>query len=201
MLGARVLSAGLVLGLAASAGLGLAPLSAAQAAYPAWSGYASAAKRPQFRPWHRNDPSAIVGRWRPHVATSGRASDLSAYGHPTATSYQRRWQEPLLDSRRAAPRKADPVARGRDVGVSFRPNGRGALLDEGPMTQDQGASIPYGTDAHSQFRPAPTKRKRTYEEMQAANRQGRTSVGAAMPYPTMPGMLPNPYGAYWPAWR
>ena len=198
---ARVLSVGLALGLATSAGLGLAPLSAAQAAYPAWSGYTSATKRPQFRPWYRNDPSAIAGRWRPHVAASGRVADQPGYGHPMATEYQRRWQAPLFESRRAVSRKVEPVGRGRDVGVSFRPDGRGALFDEASVTRDQVDLAPYGADAHSQFRPAPAKRKRTYEEIQAANRSLRTSADAGMPYPTMPGMLPNPYGGYWPAWR
>ena len=182
---------GLALGLATSVGLGLAPLFPRRRRRTRlWSGYSST-KRPQFRPWYRNDPSAIAGRWRPHVAASGRVADQPGYSHPMATEYQRRWQSTAVRSRRAVSRGGAGGTRSR-CRREFSTGWSGALFDEASVTRDQVDLAPYGADAHSQFRPAPAKRKRTYEEIQAANRSLRTSADAGIPYPTMPGMLPSP---------
>ena len=139
---------------------------------------------------------AVGGRmWRHPVVSPTSRGTATRWRRSTSAAGRRR-----CSSRRVVSRKVEPVARGRDVGVNFRPDGRGALFDEAPVIRDQVGSAP----------TAPTRNRSSGRPRQAqtdlrgnsgCQQVARTSADAGMPYPTMPGMLPNPYGGYWPAWR
>lgn len=179
----RMLSLGAVLGFSALVCLGLSPLSAAEGAHSGWTAYATHAKRLQFRPLDRSGPSSSVGRSLPR----------------TGSSSVRAGAKPVFAAKRAGGRKAVPLTRGQELGLRFRPDERDAAYGQ-PATPPTGSfSDSYQSELHSQFRPTQSRRKMTYEELQAETASPQPMVGPAMPHPLMPPPLPG-YGGgrFWP---
>lgn len=195
-----MISLGVALGLSTLASLALSPLSAAQAAYTGWSPYAAPSKRPQFRPMRRVVNRATpVARWRPH----GQASSARQVFVPAATrraaaviNNDRRMATPrAFAAERTTPRKAPPVNRGQELGLRFRPDHRRSRFDQsgGP---DDAAPDAYQRGLHAQFRPATTRPKRTYEQLQAQRAGSRNAAaGRFAPMARLPG-----YPRYWRGW-
>ena len=183
---ARLLSLGFTLGVSALTCLLMAPLSAAQAAYPAWSGNASQPKRLSFRPLSDSDRRPTIPRWRPQISAGSRATTARA----GAASYARRQTQPVFSMQRAPPRKAVPAGRGSQLGIRFRPEGRASTTDAAnpaPAAHDRR----YPARLHAQFRPVPRAPRPRYEALQARHRAG-------LPVPAAPRLAG--YG-YWPRWR
>jgi len=100
---------------------------------------------------------------------------------------------------RAGARKAVPVTRGQELGLRFRPDERESPY--GPMMVPPGAAETYSPELQSQFRPAPKRRKPTYEELQAEeSRAPQPPLTPIMPPPMIvPPPMPG-FGAGWPDW-
>jgi hypothetical protein len=194
---ARTFSWGLVLGLSVLASLCVSPLSAAQAAYPAWISYATQPKKPLFRPWTQADSRSL---------TSRRQSRKSIHMAPATgrRPYSNRWPrqgvQQTFSPHRAGARKAVPITRGQELGLRFRPDERASPYDRSGAPGDELAPAQDFSELHSQFRPARKRRKQSYEELQAEQLGPQPVPGPVMPYPTLP-MPPAPsYHRAWPAW-
>lgn len=197
---ARMYSMGLLLGLAALASLGISPMSAAQAAFPYWSGYASPQKNPQFRPWSRVDSKSLsVHRQSQSRASVPRATSGGERRRPPARPSHRKGQQPIFSVPRAGARKAVPITRGQNLGLRFRPDERDSSYGQSATPPNAGGYDAFSSELHSQFRPTQPKRKRTYEEMQAGDASSLRSV-PAMPYPMMPTPPMPGYHRSWPSW-
>ena len=189
---ARLLTVGLTLGLSSLACLAVSPLSAAQAAYPGWSGYVAQPKRPHFRPWTKSERRAPSGCWRPQSAPLARASGYARQRQVTGEVYRGRQAQPVFTLPQRPPvRKAASIGRGVQIGVRFRPDRRSPPVVPGAAVEAQ-ARAEYPAELHAQFRPMQRRRRPTYEELQ--RRQYRRPFAR----PAVAGV--NPYG-YWPAWR
>ena len=197
---ARTFSWGLLLGLSALASLCVSPLSAAQAAYPTWLSYAAQPKKPVFRPWNRADSryptSRSQNRKGVHAAPAGQAAGRRPYSN----RWPRQGVQQTFSPHRAGARKAVPITRGQELGLRFRPDERASPYDRSGFPADGMAPAQDSAELHSQFRPAPRKRKPTYEELQADNLRQQPMPGPVMPYSGMP-IPPGPsYRRSWPAW-
>jgi len=187
----RMLSLGLVLALSALAFLGLSPLSLAEGAQPGWSAYSTPVKRPVFRPadraWSRS--SAVRPRSQMNPAPRQSAAPRDTRG------------QSVFSANRAGGRKAVPVTRGQDLGLRFRPDERDSPYGQSGAPSDDSRSGNYQSELQSQFRPIPSRRKPTYEELQAGGVSPQPSVAPVMPYPALPPPLPG-YGGglYGPGW-
>ncbi len=188
-----MLSIGMVWGLANLIVFGLAPNSAAHAAYPNWSGYAPQAKRPMFRPTRGAQSGRAATRWRPHGTSVPRRT--------TTTGPTVRFAYPVFAHRAQAAQSPSGnrsiVAAYPRMGTEpeFRPNGRSSVAEAVEARRAQRPVL------SPQFRPARERSRKTYEELWAtaqASRQafaGRVVPYAASPVQTLPG-----YGRYWPTW-
>ena len=194
---ARTLSMGMVWGLANVIAFGLAPNSAAHAAYPNWSGYAPQAKRPLFRPTHGAQPARAATRWRPHETSGPRRATIRAaerLAYPVFLGGSQAAQSPSGNRNVAV---AYPRIR---PGPGFRPDER-SLPDRSSIAEPvapRGAQRPLSP---SQFRPALERSRKTYEELWATAQVSRQAfAGGMIPYAPSPvPMLPG-YGRYWPTW-
>ncbi len=187
---ARLLSLGFTLGVSTLTCFVVSPLSAAQAAYPAWSGNASQPKRLYFRPLNNSERRPIIPRWRPHGSAGSRAVTFAPTSRAGAASYTRRQTQPVFSLQRTPPRKAVPAGRGSQLGIRFRPEGLASATNSAslaPAVHDRR----YTARLHAQFRPVPRAPRPRYEALQAHHRAGRPTRGA----PRLVG-----YG-YWPRWR
>ena len=191
---ARTFSWGLLLGLSALVSLCVSPLSAAQAAYPTWLSYAAQPKKPVFRPWNRADSRYPTSR------SQNRKGVHAAPRQPYLNRWPRQSVQQTFSPHRAGARKAVPITRGQELGLRFRPDERASPYDRSGFPADGMAPAQDSAELHSQFRPAPRKRKPTYEELQADNLREQTMPGPVMPYPTMPIPPGPPYRGAWPAW-
>lgn len=185
---ARMFSWSVVLGLSALASLVFSPLSAAQAASPGWSAYASQQRYAPFRPWSRADGMSMsVHRQSQSRAFVSRATRQAASRRTTSTFLDRKGQRPAGSSNgRAGARKAVPVTRGQDLGLRFRPDERESPYGQAVTPQGGVGTPDYAPELHSQFRPRQPRRKPTYEELQAESASREQIRGPAMPYPMMP---------------
>lgn len=194
---ARTLSMGMVWGLANVIVLGLAPSSAAHAAYPNWSGYAPQAKRPLFRPTHGAQLGHAARHWRPHDTSSPRRTTIrpaERLAYPVFVGGSQAAQSPSGKRNVAV---AYPRIR---PGPGFRPDER-SLPDRSSIAEPvapRGAQRPL---LPSQFRPARERSRKTYEELWATAQVSRQAfAGGMIPYAPSPvPMLPG-YGRYWPTW-
>ncbi len=189
---ARLLSLGFTLGVSALTCLVISPLSAAQAAYPAWSGNASQPKRPYFRPLSNSERRPIVPRWRPQVRAVSRVATSAPAPRAGAanSNYTRRQTRPVFSLQRTPPRKALPAGRGSQLGIRFRPEGR-ASTTNGASAAAAARDRLYPAGLHAQFRPVPRAPRPRYEALQAYHRTGLPTRGA-----------PRPVGyGNWPHWR
>jgi len=199
---ARMLSWSVVLGLVALASLGVSSLSAAQAAYPGWSGYASHQSNPQFRPWSRADSKSLsVHRQSQMRSFSSRASAPSMKRRPWAAPLNRKGQQPVFLGSRAGARKAVPITRGQELGLRFRPDERESPYGRGSAApQGNAGSGGYAPELHSQFRPLRPQRRPTYEELQAGSGSAQSVPMQALPYPMMPAPSLPSHRRAWPSW-
>lgn len=181
---AKMLTAGVLITAA-----NLAPFasSTAYAGHSPWSKHGGYAQRVQFRPWSHRSRQAPAPRWRPQATSKPRvARSLDRFGSPLVGAAKAR--EPVVGSYAAIPRAG---RIGASVGnlVHFRPNVRYAPQRGDIVTRGLGSAQP------SQFRPAPQRRKPTYEQLVAAT--SRNSVS----FPRYPAGFPLPprdrYDAYW----
>ena len=101
---------------------------------------------------------------------------------------------------RAGARKAVPVTRGQELGLRFRPDERESPYGA-PMVPPTGAES-FAPELQSQFRPAPKRRKPSYEELQAEDRTPQPPLNPIMPPPMIvPPPMPVPgFGAGWRDW-
>ena len=198
---ARLFSWGLVLGLSALTSLGVSPLSAAQAAYPGWSVYAAPQKYPQFRPWSRATSRSMTAHRQPQVrAFAPRAAKQSTNRRSSVAPAGRRGQQPVFSGGRTGARKAVPITRGQELGLRFRPDERASPYGQPVAPQGDVGSDRYDAELHSQFRPTQPRRKRTYEELQAAEIPNPPVPGHATPYPMVPAPPLPTYPRAWPNW-
>ena len=187
---ARLLSLGLTLGVSTLTCLVMSPLSAAQAAYPAWSGTVSQPKRPYFRPVSSSERRPMTPRWRPQASAGSRAATVASTSRAGAASYPRRQTRPVFSLQRTPPRKAVPAGRGSQLGLRFRPDGR-ASTGDAASTAPAAHDRRYPASLHAQFRPVPRAPRPRYEALQARN-------SAGLP---MRGVPPLVRYGYWPHWR
>lgn len=197
---ARRFSLGAVLSLLA--GLGLCPLTLA-----AWPGAAlpgAPSQQPLFRPWGGVADAMPGDRLiRPKGTAAPRLSRWSAARGGDVSVALRGSVHGRPASQRAGARKAEPVTRGHDLGLRFRPDEREPAHADGiPAAGNPGSAD--SQDLHSQFRPIERKRKRTYEEIEAERRSALppppTVPSAGLPAPLPPPYAPPlpGYGAPWP---
>jgi len=187
---ARLLSLGFTLGVSTLTCLVVSPLSAAQAAYPAWSGNVSQPKRLYFRPLGNSERRPIIPRWRPQVSAGSRVAAFAPTSRAGAATYTRRQTQPVFSLPRTPPRKAVPAGRGSQLGIRFRPEGRASTTNAAspaPAAHDRR----YPAGLHAQFRPVPRAPRPRCEALQARQRAG-------LPTPRAPRLVR--YG-YWPHWR
>lgn len=192
----RMLPVGVAAVLAGLFCVGLSPLSAAQAAYPTSSSYGSQAKRPQFRPWSRAEPQVPTARWRPQAAPASRAL-TTRNSRPQYTTFATRSTRAFAGSRaQAGQRYAAPQIPMQRPGQVFRPDDR--QTQPGDWAARGDASPGWG-QLQSQFRPTDNRRKRSYEQVQAAGgghpMYGARGAGYAVPLP-----VPPIYRGHWPRW-
>lgn len=191
----RVISLGVALGLSTLASLALSPLSAAQAAYTGWSAYASPSKRPQFRPWRRSAERTVPAtRWRPHAAPA-RRTFVNTAPRQTQATVPRATSGARFTREHATVRKATPVNRAQDLGLRFRPDPRRSPFDQSSAYTGESQDAARRR-LHSQFRPAATQRKSTYEQLQA---QRPRMAGTPMVH-YRPMSPPRGYPGYWRGW-
>ncbi len=187
---ARLLSLGFTLGVSTLTCLAMSPLSAAQAAYPAWSGNVSQPKRLYFRPVSNSERRPMIPRWRPQVSAGSRAATFASISRAGAATYNRRQTQPVFSLQRTTPRKAVPAGRGSQLGIRFRPEGR-ASTTNAASPASAAHDRRYPARLHAQFRPVPRAPRPRYEVLQARHRAG-------LPTPGAPRL--GRYG-YWPHWR
>jgi hypothetical protein len=190
---ARLSFLGLTLGLSTLAALGFSPLSVAHAG---WGVYANQPKSLQFRPWSRAEQRQAA-RWRPQqFRYSRRAVSTEGSRRPSAALPTGRMQAPLFSHGRGTARKAVPVAKGQNPGVRFRPERRQPMYGQ----PDTSNADPDQARLQSQFRPAQTGRRATYEELQYASVSRQRPPSGGMPYATAPPQARYGYAGGWPAW-
>jgi hypothetical protein len=191
---ARILVAGSLVSVCSLLVLGMTPSVAQASGYAGWSGYTSQVKRPQFRPWQpRGDSRITEQRWRPPARSSYQGT-TSRYVSAN------RQAPPLLvtESRYSAP-VSRAFARPASVGVRFRPNSRGAQRGGLPTGEAAQQVLP-DPALHAQFRPKPTNKRPTYEQMQANSRTTYTwPTYAGSRYPIAPAGS-SLMGAFAPGW-
>ena len=193
----RMLSLGLVLGFVAPAVLVLLPISAAAAAFHGDSMH----HRQQFlvhEPGFRLTATAADSAAR-MAGTATRVAGRVDGRRPFAAA-QRNSSDRSFASPRSGARKAVPITRGQDLGLRFRPDERDS--NDGYVVAPQGgvANHPFQSDEHTQFRPAPAKRRRTYEELQAESATPQPLTPPPLPYPMMPAPPMPAYQPYFPHW-
>lgn len=188
---AFVLSGGLNLSLS-----GLPILPAAQAGTGNGSAPTSATRRAQFRPVAPVAGPRVVNK--PSARRGAAPSTHHRRSH--ASSRARRVFGASVLGDRAGARKAVPVTRAQELGLKFRPDERAGAYgraNPGPAS----ASDANASELQSQFRPAPAKRRPTYEELQAgAGTDARPAPWAAPApaYPPLPVPLLPGFGGPWP---
>lgn len=194
---------GFAAGIASLFCVGLSPMTAAQAAYPAWSGYSAQVKRPQFRPWSRSERQTPTARWRPQATSAARAvSRPDSWRRPVTFGTQP--SRALAASRGSSSvRYAAPRTPLQRPGVVFRPDDRQAAT-AGEASDDNSIRDPRRSALHAQFRPTgDRKRKTTYNDMQAATAGPpgfRMPIAPVAAFSAPPLPVPPPYGRYWPHW-
>ncbi len=188
---ARLLSLGLTLGVSTLTCVVMSPLSAAQAAYPAWSASVSQPKRLYFRPVGNSERRPKIPRWRPQASAGSRAATAVSTSRAGAARYTRGQTRPVFSLQRTPSRKAVPAGRGSQVGLRFRPEGRASTTD---VVRPAAAAHDrrYRASLHAQFRPVPRAPRPRYEALQARH-------SARLPMPGAPPPLIR-YGD-WPHWR
>ena len=188
----RMLSIGMVWGLANLIVFALAPNSAAHAAHPNWSGYAPQAKRPMFRPTRGAQSGRAATRWRPHDTSVPRRATTGPrvrFAYPVFARGAQAAQSPSGNRSVAA---AYPRMR---TEPGFRPNG-GSPVVEG--LEARRAQRPVSSP---QFRPARERSRKTYEELWATAQASRQAfAGRVGPYAASPVQMLPGYGRYWPTW-
>ena len=158
----------------------LSPLAAAQAAGYTWQSGAATVKRPQFRPLSHANPD-----WGGSIAP--RSSGPRTQAHAAVRN------EPVF-AERAGARKANPVTRGQELGLRFRPDERASPYpDDSPVAPASGSQAP----EQAQFRPTGPRRRATYEELQATEVQRPLPVA---PSPYAPLLQPPVMPPQWPIW-
>ncbi len=178
----RFYSLGLLAGLFSTITLGVVVFSPAEAAHPAWSGHATPAKRPLFRPWSRYPRRSAALRWRPQPQPSPAARATRA----TIVRSVPGLSSGSGDAYATAPRA---------MAWQFRPERRGAGQNPAQL---RGWADRQAARAHAGFRPPRVKRQQSYEEMQA---QGGFASVAGVPggayglYAAAPA-----YTTAWPRW-
>lgn len=184
----RVFALGIVLGFVAPAVLALLPVSAADAAFPAV-------------PMHYRQQFPATGT---HASTRKAENAPRAPGHADGrrpfVAAKRDSGNDLFAATRSGARKAVPITRGQDLGLRFRPDERESA--DGYVVTPQGGitNNPFQSGEQTQFRPAPTRRKRTYEELQAETEAPQSLAPPPLPYPMMPAPPMPPYQQYFPHW-
>ena len=181
---AKMLTAGVVIAVA-----NLVPMasSTAHAGYSPWSGHGGYGQRVQFRPWSHRGRQAPTPRWRPQAATTSRmARSLDRLGSPLISAAKA--GGPAVGAYAAVPsaRRDGSSVVNR---VHFRPSGRPASPGRDPAAQG------FASAPRSQFRPAPQRRRPTYEQLMAAKSRNPVS------FPRYPAGLSVPardlYAASW----
>lgn len=193
----RVFALGIMLGFVAPAVLALLPVSATGAAFPAVS-------------MHYRQPFLVRETGFRFPATGMHALTRKAENAPRVSVHadgRRPFVAAKRDSgndqfaaTRSGARKAVPITRGQDLGLRFRPDERESA--DGYVVTPQGGitNSPFQSGEHTQFRPAPTRRKRTYEELQAETEAAQSLAPPPLPYPMMPAPPMPPYQQYFPRW-
>lgn len=198
---ARLFSLGLILGLSFPLSSGLLPGATAHAAQTGWSARSVQHRWAQFRPWSRTESkSAPIQRQSQMRSRSARPEGLSSgrRGGVYGNSGQR--QQAVLSDQRSGARKAQPITRGQELGLRFRPDDRETPYAHSLMPQAGGVNGPVSEELMSQFRPLPRKHRPTYEELQAETvPQSPAPMVPAMPYPMLP-QPPSPYPHVYPPW-
>jgi hypothetical protein len=200
----RMLSIGVAVGLANLFASALAPQSAAHAAYPSGSGYASQVKRPLFRPTQGTQFNRAGTRWRPYgvigaarapVKSTQRRLPFAAMGGSSKVG------PGAPAGNRNAERAAVLAPPQRGVDQQFRPNGRLSTRDLPVADIAMPAADMRRSALLPEFRPARDRARKTYEELRATAAPSRQGIaGDLMPYaPSSVPLLPG-YGRYWPAW-
>lgn len=194
---ARLFSLGVLIALSSLASLGLSSVSTVHAAHPAWSAYAAQSKRPQFRPLHRTSRKTLSSRWRPHAAAVSRgvSSMATVRTGGSSTGYRVRQTQFMLDpygSRNARP------THGKGTGAQFRPQRRDSTHTQAQVVNHHTQVDGYSASLHSQFRPAPKRRRQSYEELQSESRPARWAPAAT--YPMVSANRAFGYMGHWPGW-
>lgn len=185
--------------LGLSSSLLLGGVSPAEAAgYAGSTGYATQAKRPQFRPWQTRSQNRNQDRWRPNgVSSLPRYSARFGAGS----------RQPALLNResRYIPPAGRSFAHPASAGARFRPHGHLTVgVDPAgfnPVPQQERVRRPMGLASQSQFRPRPSWKRQTYEQLQSTavqrpNWTSRTYAGAADPGGGT-GIVPTSRASYW----
>ena len=189
---ARLFSLGMLVGLSSVLTLGTAVFAPADAAHPAWSGYASQTKRPLFRPWSRYPRRSAALRWRPQPQpmTSARsAASAVAAGVPGVST------EPLF-GRSPGAGAAWPMRTQAKQDWRFRPDQRGSA--QVADRSGHGRADMRASRLHAQFRPPRIKRQRSYEEIQSEG--GYAHPPGGMVYGMLAGAGAQGYRPHWPRW-
>lgn len=121
-------------------------------------------------------------QWRSDVR--GSSGGLSSLSHAAARMPTVRRGSLLSGDARVGARKAEPVTRGQELGLRFRPDDRDST--QGQLVLPSTGLAPgggMGSQDQTPFRPVQPRRKPTYEELQA-------DTGTALP--------PQPMMAYPP---
>ena len=193
----RVFALGIVLGIVAPAVLALLPVSAADAAFPAVSMHS----RQQFPVHETGFRFPATGT---HASTRKAENAPRVPGHADGrrpfVAAKRDSGNDLFAAARSGARKAVPITRGQDLGLRFRPDERESA--DGYVVTPQGGitNNPFQSGDQTQFRPAPARRKRTYEELQAETEAPQSLAPPPLPYPMMPAPPMPPYQQYFPHW-
>ena len=182
-----MLTAGVVFAVA-----NLAPLSVstATAGHSAGSGYSSYGQRVQFRPMSQRSRHMRTPRWRPNTYTTRRATrSLDRLGSPLISAAKAR--DPVIRVHAATPSRTGRAGvRAGSSGGHFRPNRRRVMSGTGVAVSGSDSAL------QAQFRPAPTRRKPTYEQLVAAESRALASYPRYLAgYPVSP---QGRYAPYWP---
>lgn len=197
---ARLFSLGALVGLSSLASLGLSFVSMVHAAHPVWSAYAAQPKRPQFRPLRRIAREAVSSRWRPHAAAAPRVVNpvASVRTSGSSTGYRVRQTQFVLDP--YGSRNASRSMPGKVFGAQFRPQRRDSASTRPQAVNDRTQVDSYSARLHSQFRPAPKRRRQSYEELQSESRPARWAASPGATYPMVSAGGAFGYTGYWPGW-
>jgi len=197
----RLFPLGLVVALVLTATLGLSPLQPAKAASSAWGGYATQAKRPQFRPWNRAQRKPANQRWRPRAVSSEPRRTTYPTGASAATwSRAHRVRQPVFSSGLPDGRKPVRASRPQIPGVSFRPDRRVADAAKPAAATGVPSTGHTGYSAHKQFRPARSHRKASYEELHRGDATRAFMAARTRAYQMAHGLPVAELGARWRTW-